>query len=177
MADTKGPTVIHPPAAPTHQPTVQRRVLMLIDESANAENACRWFAHTSMLPRTDHVELLHVCPARESENTGVVSAYKTAKDYPLFTKLESFLLEKDLPMERISRHTITSSGKSAGAIGQGVRTYMENKHVDLVVMGTRGMGAMKKALGLGGVADYVCHNVNVPVIVVPYPAMVPELDN
>lgn len=43
---------------------------------------------------------------------------------------------------------------------------VDKYEANLVVMGSRGLGALSRAI-LGSVSDYVLHHVNVPVIIVP----------
>lgn len=48
--------------------------------------------------------------------------------------------------------------------------FARAKGVDMVAIGSRGMGSMKRSLmslvGLGSVSDYVLHQLHVPVLVV-----------
>lgn len=58
----------------------------------------------------------------------------------------------------------------AGDIGLSIKHYQEANSIDVVVIGSRGMGAVKRALfslvGLGSVSDWCASNMNCPVVVV-----------
>ncbi len=58
----------------------------------------------------------------------------------------------------------------ASDVGLSIKHYQEANGIDLMVVGSRGMGAMKRALyslvGLGSVSDWCAHNMTCPVIVV-----------
>jgi len=65
-------------------------------------------------------------------------------------------------------HALPESGGSA-AIGSQLVKYAAEQHANLVVLGSRGQGALKRNLmsvvGLGSVSDYVVHNIHCPVMV------------
>lgn len=55
-------------------------------------------------------------------------------------------------------------------MGDSLVEFAKAKGVDVVAVGSRGMGSMKRSLmslvGLGSVSDYVLHQLHVPVLVV-----------
>lgn len=57
----------------------------------------------------------------------------------------------------------------ASDVAQSITHYAKDNKVDLVVVGSRGMGAAKRAMsaffGLGSVSDYVVHNVPCPAMI------------
>ncbi|VDO01673.1 unnamed protein product [Rodentolepis nana] len=56
--------------------------------------------------------------------------------------------------------------KPAEKIGEGIIRAAQDMHANLIIMGTRGLGAVSRAL-LGSVSDFVIHQGVVPVTVVP----------
>lgn len=56
--------------------------------------------------------------------------------------------------------------KNGIAPGVGIVQTVEDHHVDLIVMGNRGLSRLKRTL-LGSVSSYVVHNAYVPCIIVP----------
>lgn len=58
----------------------------------------------------------------------------------------------------------------ASDVGLSMKHYQEANGIDVLVLGSRGMGAVKRALfslvGLGSVSDWCAHNMTCPVIVV-----------
>lgn len=58
--------------------------------------------------------------------------------------------------------------KENGNPGEAVCKVAKERNVDHVVMGSRGLGTVSRAL-VGSVSDYCLHHANVPVSVVPPP--------
>ncbi len=50
--------------------------------------------------------------------------------------------------------------------GEGIIKIADEEKVHVIIMGTRGLGSVKRAL-LGSVSDFVVRNTSVPVIIVP----------
>jgi len=57
-------------------------------------------------------------------------------------------------------------GESHKHPGEGIIQISEEEHADMIIMGSRGLGHVKRAL-LGSVSDYVIRNSVVPVVIVP----------
>ena len=53
-----------------------------------------------------------------------------------------------------------------GPAGQGIIQAVEKSGSEMVIMGTRGLGKIKRTI-LGSVSDYVVHHTNVPVLICP----------
>lgn len=58
--------------------------------------------------------------------------------------------------------------KETGSPGEAVCKVAKERGVDHVVMGSRGLGTINRAL-VGSVSDYCLHHAHVPVSVVPPP--------
>lgn len=60
--------------------------------------------------------------------------------------------------------------RGAAGVGDSLVEFAKAKGVDMVAVGSRGMGSVKRSLmslvGLGSVSDYVLHQLHVPVLVV-----------
>ena len=50
--------------------------------------------------------------------------------------------------------------------GEGIVRIAEELNADLIVMGTRGEGALRRTI-TGSVSDYVLHHTTVPVLICP----------
>ena len=48
--------------------------------------------------------------------------------------------------------------------GHGIIKRADEHKVDMIVMGTRGMGALRRTI-LGSVSDYVVHHAKIPVVI------------
>ena len=57
-------------------------------------------------------------------------------------------------------------GESYKNAGEGICRIAEDEKADLIVMGTRGMGAVKRAL-IGSVSEYVIRHSTIPCLIVP----------
>lgn len=53
-----------------------------------------------------------------------------------------------------------------GSPGSTICKNVINEDIDMVVMGSRGLGTVRRTI-LGSVSDYVLHHAHCPVIVVP----------
>ena len=51
-----------------------------------------------------------------------------------------------------------------GSVGHGIIKKANEVGADLIVMGTRGMGALRRTI-LGSVSDYVLHHSHIPVVI------------
>ncbi|KAF6251544.1 hypothetical protein COO60DRAFT_1704738 [Scenedesmus sp. NREL 46B-D3] len=66
-------------------------------------------------------------------------------------------------------HALPAAGGASG-VGDSIVEFAKAKGVDVVVIGSRGLGSIQRSLmsfvGLGSVSDYVIHQLHVPVLVV-----------
>lgn len=80
-----------------------------------------------------------------------------------------FLYYIQVDKKRIFFKALEPEG-GASDVGKSLKHYAEANQIDVLVMGSRGMGAVKRALlsmvGLGSVSDWCAHNMTCPVIVV-----------
>lgn len=54
----------------------------------------------------------------------------------------------------------------SGSPGERICKAADDHKADLIVMGTRGLGVLRRTI-LGSVSDYVVHHAEVPVTIVP----------
>lgn len=57
--------------------------------------------------------------------------------------------------------------------GEGIVTIADDENADLIVVGSRGVNAMKRAL-LGSVSEYVVRNSHIPCLVVRAKKAIPS---
>lgn len=55
---------------------------------------------------------------------------------------------------------------SGGKPGEAICQTIKESEIDLVVMGSRGLGAIRRTF-VGSVSDYVLHHSHVPTIICP----------
>ena len=66
----------------------------------------------------------------------------------------------------LTQHTIIE--KTDDKPGEAVVRLADKHRVDLIVLGSRGLNALKRTF-LGSVSGYIIHHSNIPVTVVPPP--------
>ena len=72
------------------------------------------------------------------------------------------LYESKCDEKGISRKAILRSGSP----GEGICEIANQYDAKIIVMGTRGLGKIRRTL-LGSVSNYVLHHAHIPVIIVP----------
>ncbi|GBG65388.1 hypothetical protein CBR_g50749 [Chara braunii] len=161
MADV-GPEAVPPAGAGGEslggQPRSPRRILIAVDQSKESLHAVRW-ADWHLLRAGDEVHLLHVVrrgvgvPPSGSMSPQLAATWDR---YVWLLTLQEMLSERQICS---FIHIVE------GDVRQIILTVMEELRCHLVVVGDRGLGAIRRAL-LGSVSDYLVHHSAVPVIVV-----------
>jgi nucleotide-binding universal stress UspA family protein len=135
-----------------------KTILLATDFSAEARNALR--CAISLAKRYEsRLVLVHILPiegAVEGESGPLMSDAIRHSAEKRMVKLETAADLKSLPHESIIR-----SGDSWEVISQ----LLRDKHIDLVVMGTHGRGALKKLI-LGSTAEKIIRHAACPVLTV-----------
>ena len=68
---------------------------------------------------------------------------------------------------QISQIAFKAAGSSCKNAGEGILKVAEDEKADLICVGTRGLGSVKRAF-LGSVSNYLVHNTTgTPVLVIP----------
>eukprot|EP00163_Fabomonas_tropica_P012396 TRINITY_DN23681_c0_g1_i1.p2 TRINITY_DN23681_c0_g1~~TRINITY_DN23681_c0_g1_i1.p2 ORF type:complete len:153 (-),score=55.66 TRINITY_DN23681_c0_g1_i1:317-775(-) len=145
-----------------------RKVLIPVDPSNESEKAFDW-AFDNVIRENDKVIILHVYPAGIPGYSGLMAATGHV-DLEFVTKVEreAQAAAEALAVKYVKRahkkgyeaEYIVTSGSSKDVICDTV----QERNVNLVVMGSRGLGKIKKAL-LGSVSDFVVRHAECPVIV------------
>ncbi|CAH1781008.1 unnamed protein product [Owenia fusiformis] len=146
-----------------------RRVLIAVDASPQSEEAFSWYFEN--IHKEDTEIILAHCPEQPNFpyytfDTGmaisggdwerVVQEHKEATD-ELIKHFQKRL--QDLKV----KHKVHVQQQVAGA-GDAICQVAESEGVDHIVIGSRGMGAIRRTI-LGSVSDYVLHHAKVPVTV------------
>jgi nucleotide-binding universal stress UspA family protein len=137
------------------------RILISVDGSENALRAVRFLIRKSTLFRDPlEIHLLNVQPSFPGTIRGVAQlALEEHQRQGLAALADARKLFDDAGVN-YSHHV--SVGEAPGIIAR----YVEDKNIEQVVMGTRGLGTIAGML-LGSVATKVLHLVQVPVLLVP----------
>lgn len=143
-----------------------RKVLLAIDASDQAEQAFDWYLSTVHRPDNE-VVLLHVPEAvlEADKNSSQPSSKGSnddggAKD-PMKTKELEDKFNGKILENGISGRVRSEGGSKPGEI---ICKVAEEEDVAMIVVGTRGLGKVRRAI-MGSVSDYVVHHAPCPVIV------------
>ncbi|HTA05109.1 MAG TPA: universal stress protein [Solirubrobacteraceae bacterium] len=139
-----------------------QNILVAIDGSADAEQA---LAQAIDLADTQHARLTFFSavvnpPAAAYLGAGATAAAELARG----AEAEAEAINKRA-VERVPEHISVSSIVSGEPVRSALIQQIYDGHHDLVVMGSRGRGALRSAL-LGSVSHYVLHHSPVPVLIV-----------
>ncbi|KFK38558.1 hypothetical protein AALP_AA3G129200 [Arabis alpina] len=165
---------------------ITKRMMVAIDESDSSFYALQWVIDhfSSLLMTTEAAEaegglltVVHVQPpfqhfaAFPAGPGGATAVYASTNMRESVKKAQqeasAALLARALQMcraKQIRTETLVVEGDTKDMICE----VAEQMHVDLLVVGSRGLGKIKRAF-LGSVSDYCAHHVNCPILIVKPP--------
>ncbi|KMZ75327.1 Universal stress protein family protein [Zostera marina] len=147
------------------------KILVAVDESEESMHALMWTIdhHLVSANEIDSLVVLHVQKPLELyaypigpavyASAVVIDSVKKAQQQDseeLLIRVKEICRNK-----RIESHTVIIDGDPKEIICQTI----DQMNIDLVVLGSRGQGMIKRAL-LGSVSDYCAHHANCPVLIV-----------
>ncbi|CAH1782032.1 unnamed protein product [Owenia fusiformis] len=143
-------------------------IIIPVDRSNHAEAAFNWYADNVYRPNHEvHIVHVHepVVPTTGASYWAFnASAYEAflledkKKVDKLLAVYDNFLKERN--MKGKTHHQVNNNP------GTAIVHYAEELKGTMVVMGSRGMGAVRRTF-LGSVSDYVLHHAHIPVLVIP----------
>ncbi|CAH1778314.1 unnamed protein product [Owenia fusiformis] len=145
-----------------------RIVVIPVDSSDHAARAFNWYIdniHSSQ----HRIHIIHVgepiMPSTGSSlksfNTEIWEAMlqeESRKAEELISRYTEKI--KVLNIEAETYHEFSNNA------GHAIVKYSEKHDASMIVMGSRGLGAIRRTF-LGSVSDYVLHHANLPVLVIP----------
>jgi nucleotide-binding universal stress UspA family protein len=141
---------------------MMRRILVPVDGSENSERAIRHAI--SLFKENPSVELL-VLNVQLPIESGLVHQF-IGKEL-----IDRYYADEGAAMLASAKQLLDDAGVrytasvATGHIGETIANYANQQRCDHIVMGTRGMGALKN-LVVGSIATKVIHLVEVPVTLV-----------
>lgn len=150
--------------------TYTRAVVCAVDPSNHAKTAFMYYLKNVW--RSDDLIVIVYCP--ETPHIPSLS-FKSGLSLPterwkeIMTDVNSKIEALEIDYETIcieNKLHFKLRGESYKNPGEGICRIAEDEKADLIVMGTRGMGALKRAL-LGSVSEHVIRHSTVPCLVVP----------
>jgi len=147
-----------------------RIVIVAIDASENAKVSFEWFLEN--IHRSDDLIVLVHCPEAPRLPT---FSFRTGIKVPTddWKKILDEMRNKTEQLEKDYEYTMVSQklrykirGESMKNPGEGICRIAQEEKANLVVIGTRGLSSVKRAV-LGSVSDFVVRNSRVPTLIVP----------
>lgn len=172
-ADASAQTTLHQTPSPaTNDESEARRVCVCVDDSPHSEKAWLWVLDKFLRP-DDIVVLTTACVVSGGVGTRHTVTPEEEKALHDVSETTAALMHKfvevgvaspnaGLNKDRIEFKTLLAP--RASDIGETIVDYLDHgvPATDVVVLGSRGMGAFRRAMspliGLGSVSDYVLHN-------------------
>jgi len=146
-----------------------KRILVAVDGSENALKATRFAAGMARRYGSELI-LLHVIPSPGylvAATPGLGAAPPDLESYYRYTRAQAEKLMADAAQaaERLGVKPRTEVLENASSIVEAITNYAANEGIDLIVVGTRGLGRFKRLL-LGSVASGVVSHAHCSVLVV-----------
>lgn len=153
----------------------KRVILIAVDESEHSERAFDWYV-ANCARDDDSVIIFHSAEAPSLPTVSLTEPMQvpvTEWERILQTRMKSI---KDLEAKFTSRwqdaniKTCQFVAESFKKPGEGIVQRAEDFNASHILMGSRGLGALRRTF-LGSVSDYVLHHCTIPVTIVPPPTM------
>nr|CDS18421.1 universal stress protein in QAH:OAS [Echinococcus granulosus] len=150
-----------------------RQVLLPVDGSESSKRAMSWYMANIFRP-SDVIHLYHICEPSYAANNFSLTTLGQSK-----TNEINAMLQEHIELSNTLSHDFLSRLESRGVSGDFTLTVgtkpgemivsqARDLNADLIVMGSRGVSALKRTV-FGSVSDYVLHHSSVPLTVVPSP--------
>ena len=146
--------------------TKKRTVVVAMDGSQQAESAFNWFVQ-NLHKKDDDIIIVHCVHHIAHYTMGSVwapiDAQAVVRAFEEETKSAAKMCEKMeemLKKKEIKGRVIQTSGDP----GHGIVTAAAECGADFIVVGSRGMGTIRRTL-LGSVSDYLVHHSKIPVFI------------
>ncbi|KAM3171993.1 hypothetical protein ACTXT7_015465 [Hymenolepis weldensis] len=146
----------------------KRRILFAIDESESCKHAFKWYADHIMLPG-DEITFVHVMEpdikslgassSSAEPGKGQKKAFDEVMNKSKFLGISYITMAKTFKLEASAfLHVNTRPGRA-------ILASAKNHNSNMIVMGSGGLGLVKRVF-LGSVSDYVVHNSPIPVVII-----------
>ncbi|KAJ3386026.1 Cysteine dioxygenase [Entophlyctis sp. JEL0112] len=157
--------VVHPNEE--HSATPSRIIAIAVDSSKYSEYAFDWAINNVVRPESDQIVIMNVRPIASLPTVYGALYVDFAKDFEKMdeaNKKESHDLLRayagKLPANKYNIRGVALRGDPRDEIAYKV----EDIKADMLIIGSRGLGAFKRAF-LGSVSDYLVHQLKIPVII------------
>ncbi|KAJ2960759.1 hypothetical protein NQZ79_g3914 [Umbelopsis isabellina] len=154
-----------------------RTIIICYDHSPSSRYAVQWAVSNKMFLPDDSVVLATALEedvvAIEGGSLAIPNVVGGAGDFMLAEYTERVQKMED-DAERELKHAVETIRKHVGSVhavllrGEpktSLVEYATNNRADLVIVGQRGLGWLKRKI-LGSVSDYLSHNLKTPILIV-----------
>lgn len=143
--------------------------MIAVDGSEQAQYAFDWYLE-NMYREGDHVVLIHCAeyhinigmPGVLADVEAICAGVKKEQDK--IDVLTNAYMDK-LRAKNVKSNLVCKTGEKPGEL---ICTAAKDQGVETIIMGTRGLGTIRRTL-LGSVSEYVLHHANCPVTIVRNP--------
>jgi nucleotide-binding universal stress UspA family protein len=163
----------HPLSSPTATSPL-RTILIPVDQSPHSSHTVKW-AKKHFLRSGDLAVLIHVRPYQQVYLTDLggdvlsaVESMETSARHASHELIRTFGRELMLHDEESLVGPMVKGFAIRGDARSDILRKAKELHADAIIMGSRGLGTLKRAL-LGSVSDYIAHNASCPVVIVREP--------
>ncbi|MEA4926217.1 MAG: universal stress protein [Syntrophomonadaceae bacterium] len=138
------------------------KILVPVDGSAGSDKAVR-FAMFLAEAKDSEIIVLNVQPSYNTFNVKLmfsqeqIRAFQDESSREIFNHIRAITNSSPVPV-----HTVLRTGDP----GKEICAEAQENRADIIVMGYRGLGAVKRAI-LGSVANHVLHDTPCPLTIVP----------
>jgi nucleotide-binding universal stress UspA family protein len=140
-------------------------VLIAIDASVQAEAAFDWYINYAHTPKNELL-LVHVADPPFVSTQQVMYMSKELWEEMLAQEKEKVQKLEDKFADKMRAAKVAGRIKAVfnNRAGEALVDIAKEKKPLMIVMGTRGMGTMRRTI-LGSVSDYVLHHAHCPVMI------------
>lgn len=157
---------------------VKRRILLSVDGNESSNRAFEWYTN-NFAREDDGLLLVHVVePVNTGINYGLASKPAFLTDD--FSRHVQELVDQGRELGKRYLHRCKGTGIRARFMlhigakpGEHICRLAKEQQADMIVMGSRGMGRIRRTL-LGSVSDFVLHHAGIPVVIIPPPKKTSE---
>lgn len=145
----------------------KRNILIAMDGSKHSEHAFEWFVEHIYNKDTDNVILAHSAEIEVKLPTAALMGSPATK-HAMFQEHEEQVKKVFRSIENIANkhnvpHKLERLNKPEKP-GEAIIKAAEQQDVHLIIVGSRGMGTIRRTI-MGSVSDYIMHHSHVPVVV------------
>ncbi|KAI7845225.1 hypothetical protein COHA_001269 [Chlorella ohadii] len=154
-----------------------RKVVVAVDPSPVSLDALKW-ASKNLCNKDDELHLISVLESGLANDVVGESAADSSPDCkpdPIALQKTQDLLQRckgeaqGAGIKNVKMTTLVSCAGGSADMGRHITDFADGEKADMLVLGSRGMGGVKRTLyglvGLGSVSDYVTKNSQTNVVV------------